>query len=491
MGDIPGLSEEYTSALLGHIKGGGEAGLEHAYEIGRRALVSGLGVLDVVQMYRTAAQSWIAKAGPFSGGGAATAHAFLAESLAPFELTHRGFRETIERLEALNEDLENEVAERTASLREAHDYLERLYESASAPIVVWDVDGKITQFNPAFETFTGLAADRVIGQPVRSLFPGPSRRRVMTRIESASSHADPLPMEVPIRCSDRSVRYVLWNAANVYGADGVTLVATIAQGLDITERKAADDALHAAYEAEHRIAETLQHALLSMPERIPGITFAHAYHSATETAAVGGDFYDLFELEGGLLGLTVGDISGKGLDAAAMMSLVKNTIRAQATDVGRTPADVIRFTNHVLFAESSSETFATVFFGMLDRKSGRLLYCNAGHTVGVLVKRGRMMRLESTSTLVGAFARARFSNAEVHLKPAELLFLYTDGLTEARRDKELFGEDRVLELLGKASAPCDPDATVRRVLKEAVAFTGGKLSDDLAILALCREGAKA
>ena len=116
------------------------------------------------------------------------------------------------------------------------------------------------------------------------------------------------------------------------------------------------------YQQEHDVAQALRAALLKLPDEIPGLTFAHHYHPAVQPAHVGGDFYDLFELDHGLVGVVVGDISGKGIEAAVLTSLVKNTIRAHATEKGKTPAEVLALTNTVLARETAAETFATVFF---------------------------------------------------------------------------------------------------------------------------------
>lgn len=240
------------------------------------------------------------------------------------------------------------------------------------------------------------------------------------------------------------------------------------------------------YAAEHNIAETLQTALLALPDRVPGLEFAHAYRSATQAARVGGDFYDLFELEHGILGLTVGDISGHGIDAAVLTSLVKSTIRATATDQRKTPADVMETANKVLFRSSRPELFATVFFGLLDSRDGRLVYCNAGHTTGACIcLPGGLTQLEANSPLVGAFSEGAFTDSELRLARGDLLFLYTDGLIEARRDGELFSEKRLFDLLSKQKGD-DPSAAVKKVVGEVLSFTGGELSDDLAILALTR-----
>jgi PAS domain S-box-containing protein len=214
--------------------------------------------------------------------------------------------------------------------------------------------------------------------------------------------------------------------------------------LGVTVSLATDNAR--LYQQEHDVAQVLRAALLKLPDRIAGLRYSHRYHAAVEPAHVGGDFYDLFELDHGLVGVVIGDISGKGIAAAVLTSLVKNTLRAHAAEKGKTPADVVALTNIVLARETAAEVFATVFFAMLDRRDGRLVYCNAGHPAIVVARAdGEVAVLPATSPLIGAFTDFTYTNAETALACDDLLFLYTDGLTEARRDQDMFGESRVFE----------------------------------------------
>jgi len=241
------------------------------------------------------------------------------------------------------------------------------------------------------------------------------------------------------------------------------------------------------YQSEHRIAETLQGALLALPNRIPGIEFADLYRSATDAARVGGDFYDLFEVQRDMIGITVGDISGHGIDAAVLTSLVKNSIRVQAAQGNRKPDEVMATSSRLLYENSPAEIFATAFFGVLHLDDNLLEYCNAGHTTGAAVcSSGGVSKLEVNSPLIGAFADAVFTTSTTRLAEDDMLFLYTDGLTEARRhDGEFYGEERLFELLARARER-DSASMVRAVTDEVLAFAEGQLSDDLAILAVER-----
>jgi PAS domain S-box-containing protein len=141
------------------------------------------------------------------------------------------------------------------SLRETRDYLENLLNYANAPIIVWDSTFRITRFNQAFERLTGLTADEVTGKPLEILFPDNSRDESIRLIENALSGERWETVEIPILHVNGSVRTVLWNSANILDKNNTKVVATIAQGQDITERKKAEEALR---ESEERLRFALE-----------------------------------------------------------------------------------------------------------------------------------------------------------------------------------------------------------------------------------------
>lgn len=240
------------------------------------------------------------------------------------------------------------------------------------------------------------------------------------------------------------------------------------------------------YETERTIANRLQKALLALPDHVTAVEFAHAYYPATEAAKVGGDFYDIFELSYGHVGITVGDVAGKGIDAAALTSLVKNTIRAHASERGKMPSQILSLTNEVLYKTTPVESFVTVFFAMLDTRDGRLVYANGGHTTAAVARAdGGVAKLPVTGPLLGALEDIELENLETHLEPDDCLFLYTDGLTEARRGGELYGEDRLFAALID-SEDRRPRKLMHRVVADMMAYSHGRLRDDLAILAVKR-----
>ncbi len=240
------------------------------------------------------------------------------------------------------------------------------------------------------------------------------------------------------------------------------------------------------YAGQRNIADTLQGALLVVPQRIEGINFGYLYRAATDTARVGGDFYDIFELGPDRVGMVVGDVSGKGLQAATLTSLVKSTIWAYAYDNG-SPALIITKTNEAVVKASPQELFVTAFFGILDMRSGVLSYCSAGHPPAIIKRKSsETFFLTTNSPAVGAFSGLSYINNEEILGKGDVLILYTDGVTEARRGSEFFGDQRLIGFI-KGLKSLKARELPRVIFNEVTSFSGEVLSDDIALLTVSFE----
>jgi phosphoserine phosphatase RsbU/P len=237
------------------------------------------------------------------------------------------------------------------------------------------------------------------------------------------------------------------------------------------------------FENEHRIAERLQEALLTTPSSVRGLEFSHLYRSATVSTRVGGDFYDLFELAYGRVGVVIGDVSGKGLEAAVLTSVIKDTIRALAHDIP-SPAEVMRRANIALGRAAKLPEFASVFFAIVETRSSSMTYCCAGHPpAAILTTGGGVQLLDCTSAVIGAIEDLEYEETTRTLGAGETVFLYTDGVTEARRsDGAFFGEERLIKELW-LSPDGDVQGIPTRVFDAVMEFTGGRLTDDIALLA--------
>lgn len=167
---------------------------------------------------------------------------------------------TYEELEQRVKELEDEVIDFKRMVKELHesrDYLDKLFNYANAPIIVWNPKGRVTRFNRAFEHMTGLTGDEIVGHEVRTLFPEASRDESLSKIADTLSGEHWESVEIPILCKDGDVRIALWNSAHIYAEDGTTVIATIAQGQDITEFKQAEKALRESEEKYRILIETI------------------------------------------------------------------------------------------------------------------------------------------------------------------------------------------------------------------------------------------
>lgn len=235
------------------------------------------------------------------------------------------------------------------------------------------------------------------------------------------------------------------------------------------------------------VSRTLQEALLAVPDEIDGIEFSYLYRSATQGALIGGDFYDLFELGDNKVAVMIGDVSGKGLEAATLSTFVRDTLMTRALN-GASPADAMQTANDLLLKISPETLFVTGFFGLLEIGTGRLTYCCAGHPPAILQDRRRQEAevLDGCNIVLGAFDFVSFENATVDLASEDHAFvLYTDGVTDVRRDTELFGETRLVDLIGSSTAFKVMELP-EKIFKAILKFGEGRLPDDIAILAISR-----
>lgn len=245
-------------------------------------------------------------------------------------------------------------------------------------------------------------------------------------------------------------------------------------------------------EHERRIAQTLQVGMRNALGSVPGITADSLYSSATQQALVGGDFYTLIRLPDDRAVMILGDVSGKGVEAASMSSLVKTALTAYTWE-GASPARMARSLNRMLMSFSRVETFVTVFIAKLDLRHGRATYCSAGHPPAMLLHTDadgavEAEQLSTQSGVIGAFSSMAYENGTFTFKPGDILFMYTDGAIEARdASGAFFGEERLSSVLLSAAAD-GIDGMCAQVLDALDTFTGSALNDDIALAALRFDG---
>ncbi|HUQ38950.1 MAG TPA: SpoIIE family protein phosphatase [Acidimicrobiales bacterium] len=234
------------------------------------------------------------------------------------------------------------------------------------------------------------------------------------------------------------------------------------------------------YARQRTVAETLQHSLL--PDRLPEIPGfeAAARYIAGADIEVGGDWYDVLQLPGGRIALTMGDVVGRGERAAALMGQLRTAVRAYALD-GKSPSEVVGAVNHLLL-DAGQEYMATMIYAVLDAEAGELQVVNAGHPPPLLVSDSGPSFIESAGGMpVGAMASARYRGTIVPVTGGATIVLYTDGLVEERAAPLAEGLERLRTAVADMSSAVDLEEMCSRVL--AAARADHHAADDVALLA--------
>lgn len=373
------------------------------------------------------------------------------------------------------------------------DDLELFYHRAPCGYVSTSPDGLILNVNQTFLTWTGFTRESLVG----------SRRLVELLSIGGRLYHDThyLPMllmqdhvreiAVEVVSADRRRIPVLLNAALDRDEDGRPTVIRVVI-LDSTERREYErELLRAkvrAEESEQRartLVHTLQQTLIPpVPPTVSGLYVGAAYRPAGSGGEVGGDFFDVFQIGEDDWMVTLGDVSGKGVEAAVVTSLIRHTLRSVAVRHS-TAVDMLHELNRVML-ESSSDRFCTVALIRLRRTAG---IWHADVTLG-----GQSQPLLRTRThgaqpfgepgsLVGALDEPGFCETRLWLTPGDTVVLYTDGVTEGRNELGFYGDHRLMAVVDadRAGAACD---LADRIVADVLDFQDGRPRDDIAVLTL-------
>jgi sigma-B regulation protein RsbU (phosphoserine phosphatase) len=202
-------------------------------------------------------------------------------------------------------------------------------------------------------------------------------------------------------------------------------------------------------------------------------------------SSVGGDFYDFFKLNDHELGVAVADVSGKGVPAALIMTASRSLLKSQAMQ-GTPPAQCLSLVNRSLCAENISSMFVSLFYGVLDFKTGTFTYSCAGHNHPYRIRSGSATQLEPVrGTVLGVDANLEYKENVVTLDRGERLVIYTDGVVEAfNKEREEYSDDRLQSLLS-THADATVEELVNLVMEDVVLHSGDTpQSDDITVLAL-------
>jgi PAS domain S-box-containing protein len=472
-------------------------------------LVPAVGVL-IVYAWRHSGGASSLDSGVYIGGALLIGLMLFRQVLAILENArlYNRLQRTHRQVEHKNDQLVRSEGE----LRQQKEYFEALVLNSPVAIAIMDLDEKVVSWNPAAERLFGYSQDEAVGRSIDELVAGTQKMHAevlnYTRQLSSNNRVDTVT-----RRSRKDGTLVDVELLAVPVSVGEDQVGTYAMYHDISELKRAEgevrqlnkdlerrvaertEQLKSAMakqqeeaqqreriEQELRVARLIQHTLLpkSLPE-LEGHQMAVYYQPARE---VGGDFYDFLRLPDGRLGLIVGDVSGKGVPAAIVMAITRTMLRA-AYHLG-SPGEILKQVNDNLFPDIPPNMFVTCLAALLDSRTGRLQYANAGHDLPYVRHSAGVSELRATGMPLGLMPDMSYEEKEITLQPGESILLYSDGLVEAHSpQREMFGFPRMQRYVG---AHPEGAALIDSLLAELEQFTGEEWEqeDDITLLTLQR-----
>ncbi|WP_129781728.1 PP2C family protein-serine/threonine phosphatase [Peristeroidobacter soli] len=239
-----------------------------------------------------------------------------------------------------------------------------------------------------------------------------------------------------------------------------------------------------ALQQELEIARRMQLSVL--PRQFPQRSDVSLASFILPAKEVGGDFYDYFPLDGGRIGVVVADVSGKGVPAAFFMAICRTLLKMSARFVD-SPAETLARVNSSLVSENEEMMFVTLFYGILDPATGHFIYATGGHNPPVLRAGNELRMLDCRGGMaLGIAEQATILEGELDLAPGNVLFLYTDGITEAQNvDGALFGDAALLDTLASIDPDAPADAYPAEVVKAVQQYmTGAPQADDITCVTL-------
>ena len=366
---------------------------------------------------------------------------------------------------------------------------EQLYDRAPCGYLTTTSDGTIVKANATFLDLTGFTRELLVG-----------RRRFADllnaggRIYHETHFAPMLQMQGTVRevafdlvRADGSRLPVLVNAVLETAPDGAPRLIRVAV-FDATHRREYErELLRAKQRAERseahaqELARTLQSTLIPpSPPNLPGLDVSASYRPAGDGEEVGGDFYDVFQIGPGDWVVALGDVCGKGVEAAVLTALVRYTLRA-LTVQEQDPSVVLAALNQVLL-EDGSDRFCTVVLVRFRRDDhGWVATISAGgHPLPLHVGRdGPVREVGRSGSLVGALTQVRMTDTELRLEPGDVLTMFTDGVTEGRRGPEFFGEQRLRDAVVRHH---DAHYPAEDIVADVLEFQHGTARDDIAVV---------
>ncbi|WSW80249.1 MEKHLA domain-containing protein [Streptomyces sp. NBC_00996] len=321
-----------------------------------------------------------------------------------------------------------DVSERKAAERRIGE-LAALVESSQDAILAKTLDGRITYWNSAAQRLYGYAAQEVLGHHVCLLAPADRKHEIdmlLERMRQGEKVERYETLRVTRSGEFLDVDVTLWPTRDTDG----TVVGACAIIRDVSDRKKAEAELTALYQQQRHIALTLQRSLMGTPPAIPGLTTASRYRPATQGAGVGGDWFDLIPLGAGRVGVLIGDVMGRGLEAAAVMGQLRSAAHALAK-TGMQPRQLMQALDTCVADLDVPDQLVTCCYVVVASDAGEVTMCSAGHLPVLVAVPGDGARaLPSPVNAPLGVGGVLYEQSRAVMPPGATLVLYTDGLIE-------------------------------------------------------------
>ena len=367
--------------------------------------------------------------------------------------------------------------------------------SRTGQLMVCPVESLVMRQN--IQEATAGMKDTTMQSINREMLAGRSGQTVVTDDNGEKNYVFYSPIKgatgwsMAVVCSDKEIYYGLRQVGFnllLLMLFGLALMAyIIARAIRNFKRLQAVNAEKERIGSELRIANGIQMGMLpKIFPPYPDRDDMDIYGSLVPAKEVGGDLYD-FYIRDEKLFFCIGDVSGKGVPASLVMAVTRSLFRTVSAHEDN-PSNIVMKLNEAMTEMNESCMFVTLFVGALDLSTGRLHYCNAGHCPPLLIGNELTLLPVDTNIPVGFLAEWQYTSQQIMLPPQTSIFLYTDGLTEARNaEKEMFGKQRMNDVIRKAieEGKTAPEQTIRMMAEAKNRFVNGnEQSDDLTMLAI-------
>lgn len=358
--------------------------------------------------------------------------------------------------------------------------LAAIVESSDDAIVGKTLDGIITSWNRGAEKIFGYTEEEVLGRSITMLIPDAYADDVLRMHERIRRGEHVEHFETVRRKKDGELIFMSLTYSPIRDGQGrVVAVSTI--GRDISDRKKAEQMLmvNTRINRELEIAKEIQQSFLpACPSALPGLLMTCR---CVPAAHVGGDYYDFFSLEDGIVDMVIADVTGHSVGSSLLMTMARSVLHAKVSS-GRSPGKLLAAVNDLLYEDlSRAELQISMFYVRLDSANRMLSYANAGHTRPLLYRSrdGAFSELDADGLLMGVRTDVCFEEKVIRVDPGDILALYTDGVTEAQdANGGLFGTERLCRVIAE-QGDGHPQEIMAEIFRELSSFT---MSDDVAMI---------